>query len=299
MDLGFGASAATVLRVHTRKLLKKLVLPIAAFALLTDLAIGALDAEVTAAPEFDSQANADIVQNAQFTGVLARRNSAASRSADREYPEGNNYAPISITVDSANPDSAAVPDGIAVEPASIIVPGERADTRMEIRTVTDPFERIERQDSNRFSDLPPVVVQAGRNGELTRVYRYTDNADAAVGHPVLEIVASTRQDEIIAIGTRQRPAPTPFYGDSVTGGIPESVWVALAQCESGGRPSVISAGGRFHGLYQFSVATWRSVGGEGLPSEASPQEQRYRAVRLQARSGWGQWPACSRRIGVR
>lgn len=137
--------------------------------------------------------------------------------------------------------------------------------------------------------MPPLVVQVGRDGQLTRVYRYTGESES--GAPVLEIVASARQDEIVNIGTRERPAfvAPAFYGDPITGGIPESVWVALAQCESGGRPSVISAGGRFHGLYQFSVATWRSVGGEGLPSQASPEEQRYRAVRLQARSGWGQW----------
>jgi len=62
---------------------------------------------------------------------------------------------------------------------------------------------------------------------------------------------------------------------------------------------VISAGGRFHGLYQFSVATWQSMGGTGLPSQASPREQRERAVALQARWGWGQWPACSARLGLR
>lgn len=80
--------------------------------------------------------------------------------------------------------------------------------------------------------------------------------------------------------------------------IPDSVWAALAQCESSGNPRAVSSTGRYHGLYQFSVATWRSVGGTGLPSQATPEEQTNRARILQARSGWGQWPACSRKLGL-
>lgn len=267
------------------------------------LLAGLLVTSIFTAPAAAASAS-EMAETPSFTGFLARRSStapartgAASRAGERTDLD---YAPVSIVVDAEYGTTTQQVYGELVANA-VTVPGERGGaTRMEVRTVTDPHVRVERQDANRFSDLPPAVVQAGRDGEITRVYRYTDDGEAA-GVPVLEIVISERQDEIVAIGTRERPVATPavFDGDSVTGGIPESVWVALAQCESGGRPSVISAGGRFHGLYQFSVATWRSVGGEGLPSQASPQEQRYRAVRLQARSGWGQWPSCSRRIGVR
>lgn len=77
-----------------------------------------------------------------------------------------------------------------------------------------------------------------------------------------------------------------------------SVWYQLALCESGGRPNVVSANGKYHGLYQFLPSTWRAVGGSGLPSEASAEEQTMRAQMLQARSGWGQWPACARKLGL-
>ena len=77
------------------------------------------------------------------------------------------------------------------------------------------------------------------------------------------------------------------------------MWARLAQCESGGNPRAVSASGTYHGLYQFSVATWRSVGGSGLPSQASPAEQTKRAQILQQRAGWGQWPACSAKLGLR
>jgi len=76
------------------------------------------------------------------------------------------------------------------------------------------------------------------------------------------------------------------------------VWAKLAQCESGGNPSIVSSNGLYHGLYQFTVSTWHSVGGSGIPSQASPAEQTKRAKILQARSGWGQWPACSRKLGL-
>jgi len=45
--------------------------------------------------------------------------------------------------------------------------------------------------------------------------------------------------------------------------------------------------------------TWRTLGYPGLPHEAPPEMQDEAARRLQARSGWGQWPVCSRRIGAR
>ncbi|KOX18298.1 transglycosylase family protein [Nocardiopsis sp. NRRL B-16309] len=72
-------------------------------------------------------------------------------------------------------------------------------------------------------------------------------------------------------------------------------WPALAQCESGGDPTAVNSAGGYYGLYQFSTATWESVGGTGLPSEASPDEQTQRAQQLYNAVGgnWqSQWPHC-------
>ncbi|WP_418275058.1 transglycosylase family protein [Isoptericola jiangsuensis] len=76
------------------------------------------------------------------------------------------------------------------------------------------------------------------------------------------------------------------------------VWRQLAQCESGGRAG-ISTGNGYHGMYQFTARTWRSVGGSGLPHHHSAAEQTKRAQILQARAGWGQWPHCTRKLGLR
>jgi len=76
------------------------------------------------------------------------------------------------------------------------------------------------------------------------------------------------------------------------------VWARLRQCESGGRYTTNSGNG-FYGAYQFHPRTWRNLGYPGLPHEAPPEMQDEAARKLQARSGWGQWPVCSRRIGAR
>jgi LysM repeat protein len=73
-------------------------------------------------------------------------------------------------------------------------------------------------------------------------------------------------------------------------------WGALAACESSGNPSVVSANGLYHGLYQFDVQTWRSVGGSGLPSDASAAEQTKRAQKLYAERGASPWPVCGQRL---
>jgi LysM repeat protein len=89
------------------------------------------------------------------------------------------------------------------------------------------------------------------------------------------------------------PKPKPVY-TAVSSG---SVWDRMAQCESGGNWS-ISTGNGYYGGLQFTLSTWRSVGGSGYPHQASPEEQIARASILQARSGWGQWPACAARLGL-
>jgi Transglycosylase-like domain len=67
---------------------------------------------------------------------------------------------------------------------------------------------------------------------------------------------------------------------------------AIAECESGGDPRAIGGGGLYRGKYQFSVGTWRGVGGTGDPAAASEAEQDRRATILYERSGPGQWPVC-------
>ncbi len=76
------------------------------------------------------------------------------------------------------------------------------------------------------------------------------------------------------------------------------VWDQIAACESGGNWAINTGNGYYGGL-QFSLGSWRAVGGSGLPSQASKSEQIMRGQILQARQGWGAWPACTARLGLR
>jgi hypothetical protein len=70
-------------------------------------------------------------------------------------------------------------------------------------------------------------------------------------------------------------------------------WGALANCESGGNPRAVNPAG-YYGLYQFDLGTWRSVGGSGMPNQASPAEQTLRAKLLHESRGSSPWPNCGR-----
>jgi resuscitation-promoting factor RpfB len=151
-----------------------------------------------------------------------------------------------------------------------------------------PFERVETPDPNAFTGDETVTVP-GVNGEQVTTFRVTRVDGVETARETLNTQV-TRQAvaEQVTVGTKERPANTPA-ADGLN-------WAALAQCESGGRPNVVSSNGLYHGLYQFSVQTWRSVGGSGLPSQASPDEQTYRAQLLYNKAGAGQWPHCGRHL---
>lgn len=101
--------------------------------------------------------------------------------------------------------------------------------------------------------------------------------------------------EYVERATASRSASSPRVV-RVAGG---DVWARLRQCESGGNYAA-NTGNGYYGAYQFSAATWRSMGtGYAYAHLAPPAVQDDAARHLQARSGWGQWPACSRRLGLR
>jgi len=189
---------------------------------------------------------------------------------------------------------------------------KRHDVPHKTRTVTD---------DDRFADLGTAVRREGQEGVRSIVYRVTRvDGKVVTRKQVSNEVTRKPVTEILIKGTKERPQPEPApepaapapsrsssssssgsssSGSSGGGGsAPTSgVWAALAQCESGGNPST-NTGNGYYGLYQFSLPTWQAMGGSGLPSEASGAEQTMRAQKLQAQSGWGQWPACAAKLGL-
>lgn len=97
-----------------------------------------------------------------------------------------------------------------------------------------------------------------------------------------------------AAAARSASAPAP----AVAG---DSVWDAIAACESGGNWS-INTGNGYQGGLQFNQGTWAAYGGTAYAptaDQATREQQIAVAERVQAAQGWGAWPACTARLGIR
>ena len=165
----------------------------------------------------------------------------------------------------------------------------RVDGRRVVEEKPIRFDIKRRQTDALFVGTTRVVKE-GKVG--IRVRRFVETyLDGKLSSRKLleERVVRRPVKQVVLVGTKPVPA------------IPENTptadglnWAALAHCESSGNPAAVNPAGPYYGLYQFLESTWRSVGGVGLPSQASPSEQTYRAQILYNRSGAGQWPVCGR-----
>lgn len=151
-----------------------------------------------------------------------------------------------------------------------------------------PFQTKRRKTNELFAGTTKVI-QAGKVGVTVRTFREV-YLDHKLHHRQLlgKRVAQQPVTAVLLVGTKKLPEHAP--------GADGLNWAALAACESGGNPRAYNPAGPFYGLYQFMASTWSAVGGVGLPSDASPSEQTYRAQILYNRSGAGQWPVCGRNL---
>lgn len=98
---------------------------------------------------------------------------------------------------------------------------------------------------------------------------------------------------VIARGTKPK-STAPAVADG-------SVWDSIAQCEATGNWA-INTGNGFSGGLQFTPSTWAAFGGTEYAPEAwqaSREQQIAVAEKVQAAQGWGAWPACTAKLGLR
>jgi LysM repeat protein len=154
-------------------------------------------------------------------------------------------------------------------------------------------------------------------------WRLLYDANEVIAHP--DVILPGMQLRIPAPGEqipqRQLPTPPPApvsasSGSGAASSSPSSsstsssssssasagggVWDRLAMCESGGNWS--STVGTYDGGLQFLPSTWRAYGGgqyAPTAAQASKTEQIAVAERVLAGQGWGAWPACSSKLGLR
>lgn len=76
---------------------------------------------------------------------------------------------------------------------------------------------------------------------------------------------------------------------------PSGVLARIAQCESGGSPTIVSPSGQYRGKYQFDPDTWKANGGKGSDPASAPEAEQDRVAGvLYSRAGATPWPVCGR-----
>ena len=168
------------------------------------------------------------------------------------------------------------------------------------RTVSLEYETMRKSNSDMYKGKEKVV-QEGRTG-VKKVTVATVRKDGEKVEEVLakKVVREPRK-EIVEYGTKKRQTESPSSGSSsdsapTVESVADLNWAALVECESGGNPNAVNPAGPYYGLYQFSLSTWRSVGGEGIPTDASASQQTYRAQLLYQRTGDESWPVCGEHL---
>ena len=221
-------------------------------------------------------------------------------------------------------------DGLGAEGGRSRVSVTPSTQKVTTETVeaADPHGSVQ-QESSDLSEGETKVATAGVDGVVRTTYEVTTVGGKEVSRtPVAQVVVTQKVDEVVLVGTGaakkqeskpeqsqgqgQAPAPSASSessggsGGSASGGsagtndgpVGDDVWAKLAQCESGGNPAT-NTGNGFYGMYQFTLETWQSLGGTGYPHEADAATQTAMAKKLQAQSGWGQWPGCADKLGLR
>ena len=190
-------------------------------------------------------------------------------------------------------------DKLSARPNARLVNGSkfsftRVDVNSKIKKLKIDFDTV-RKKSSKLNKGVTKVDTPGVRGVRAVTYEIVRHNREIVERTKIKSKLITKPvDEVILVGTKKETAKK-SSGSSTPSG---SVWDKLAKCESGGNWSINTGNGYYGGL-QFSLSTWRAYGGSGLPSNASREQQIAIAKKLQADAGWGAWPACSAKVGLR
>jgi transglycosylase-like protein/putative peptidoglycan binding protein len=120
--------------------------------------------------------------------------------------------------------------------------------------------------------------------------RHGLTVDGVVGPATLAALGLSADDA--SDGTDPSDTETVSDTSDTTAASTSATLAKIAQCESGGNPTAVSADGQYRGKYQFDQATWERMGGTGDPAAASEAEQDRIAAKLFAERGTAPWPVC-------
>ncbi len=198
--------------------------------------------------------------------------------------------------------SANVPleqqDRVVPAVSSPVVEGMQVQvTRIRMQKVTERLPLV--PNAQRIEDLTmnmsrQVVEDPGTPGTQDVTFAVSTVNGVESGRlPVANVVISPARDSVLRVGAKPGTEVPP-----VTNG---TAWDALSQCEAGGNWA-INTGNGFYGGVQFDQNTWERQGGLRYAQRAdlaTREEQIAIATVTQKSQGWGAWPVCSGRTGVR
>lgn len=181
--------------------------------------------------------------------------------------------PVTVSQDVHNTINDKTPEtGISIQEDVYtygIQPVEQGNDRVLNKSLQPGEERVVSQ------GRPGIEYQIGKNDSQ-------------------QVVAP--QNSVTEYNHKPKPAPKPTVASENIGG----VWHSLAQCESGGNWSINT--GLYDGGLQFHPQTWNAYGGQQYAPRAymaTSEQQVAVAERVLASQGWGAWPACSAKLGLR
>ncbi|KXX56869.1 resuscitation-promoting factor [Rhodococcus sp. LB1] len=177
------------------------------------------------------------------------------------------------------------------EGMDVTVTRDRTETKVETLPLAPEEQRIEDPTMNKSRT---VVENPGLPGVQDVTFAVNTVNGKEVGrNQVSATVTTPAQPKVIRVGAKPGTEVPPVENGSV--------WDALAQCEATGNWAINTGNGFFGGV-QFDQNTWERQGGLKYAPRAdlaTREEQIAVASKTQKTQGWGAWPSCSGRLGVR
>ena len=199
-------------------------------------------------------------------------------------------------------EAAGVPlqqsDTVVPSAGSPVIDGMQIQvTRVRVAKVTQriPLDPHDQQVPDPTMNMSrQVVIDPGMAGTQDVTYAVATVNGVETGRlPVANVVIDPARDGLVRIGAKP--------GTEVPAVQQAGAWDALSGCEAGGNWA-INTGNGFYGGVQFDQNTWERNGGLRYAQRAdlaTREEQIAIAEVTRARQGWGAWPTCSGRLGVR
>lgn len=206
--------------------------------------------------------------------------------------------------------------GITLGEHDVVRPALDTPLSKNLSIAIDRVEKVEEKSTEEIE--PPVeyvdnaelpqgeesVVEDGSTGlrEITRAIVRV-NGKEKENKVIRQEEKTPAAPRVIARGTKEAKAPVSVGSSNASApAVPQGgVWDSLAQCEAGGDWS-INTGNGFSGGLQFTPSTWAGYGGTEYAPEAhmaTREQQIAVAEKVQAAQGWGAWPACTAKLGIR